>query len=950
MRPRYRGRVPRPLLPLACALLGLLLFAPAALASGGETRALDAAAPTAVTTFSPDRIIVEWASGASRSDRIAARRDADVTSMRPLGDPLFQLLAVEPGQNAGDVLDALRTDPAVQAASRDGYSSLDSVPNDPLFGELWGLSNSGAGIDGFSGAIAGADVNAPLAWDRTTGSPSTVIADLDSGYRFDAPDLGPVAWTNPGEIAGNSVDDDGNGFVDDVHGYDFVGTSADSTTNDSDPTDDNLISGGHGVHTAGTMGAAGNNGVGITGVAQNVRIMPLRVCANSVASENETRCPFSSQIAAINYAGAMGARAANMSLGGTTFNTPERDAIAANPQTLFVISAGNDGADNDFEPHYPCNYDPLAEGKSAVDNVICVAATDQADQLAGFSDWGASSVDLGAPGTETLSTFPILTPTLVDDFETNDFSSKWETTGGTGMGRAAAGDGPLTSFGMNDSPGSAPAPSSVHQSTLTSGISIPAGSGSCKLSGLRFRRADSGSSFSYSILSDGVPVFTNTGSANTAGSAMAPFNTVSITGLGGHAVKVSFGYNAGPSPTAASGIWLDDLKLTCYAPLSTPPGYDFLQGTSMAAPHVTGAAGLLFSLKPAATVTEVRDALLDGVDKVPSLMTKTTSKGRLDVSKAMDVLEGIEPPDDEAPAPPALTSTDPASPANENNPRVIGSAEAGSTVKLFAGSSCAGTAVESGTADQLASPGLAVIVADNTVSEFSATATDAALNTSACSEPIEYTESFPDEVAPAPPELTATAPPSPADDNSPKIRGTAEAGSTIRIYAGTTCAGAPVATGSSAALESPGIAVSVSDNSISHFSATATDAALNKSSCSGSIAYTEVTPIVDELPPGTVEKAEAAIRAANLPAVVALPPKPTCKVPALTGESLGQAKAKLSAAHCTLGVVTKPKTKKGRRPPPLVVKSSSPGAGSAPDSGKVSLTLGPKPKSKKHHH
>ena len=121
---------------------------------------------------------------------------------------------------------------------------------------------------------------------------------------------------------------------------------------------------------------------------------------------------------------------------------------------------------------------------------------------------------------------------------------------------------------------------------------------------------------------------------------MAPFNTVPITGLGGHSVKVSFGYNAGSSPTAANGIWLDDLKLTCYAPLSTPPGYEFLQGTSMAAPHVTGAAGLLFSLKPTATVTEVRDALLAGVDAIPSLAGETVTGGRLDVAKAMDSLEG----------------------------------------------------------------------------------------------------------------------------------------------------------------------------------------------------------------------------------------------------------------------------------------------------------------------
>ena len=202
--------MPRPGLPIVCTLLALLLAAPAALAGGGETRPLGAATPTAIAAFSPNRVIVEWAPGADRGDRIEARQDADVTSMRLLGDPRFQLLAIDPGRSAADVLDALRSDPAVQAASRDGYSSLDSLPNDPKFGQLWGLSNSGSGVNGFIGAVAGADVNAPLAWDRTTGSPSTVIADIDSGYRFDSPDLGPVAWTNPGEVAGNSTDDDSN--------------------------------------------------------------------------------------------------------------------------------------------------------------------------------------------------------------------------------------------------------------------------------------------------------------------------------------------------------------------------------------------------------------------------------------------------------------------------------------------------------------------------------------------------------------------------------------------------------------------------------------------------------------------------------------------------------------------------------------------------------------------
>jgi hypothetical protein len=546
----------------------------------------------------------------------------------------------------------------------------------------------------------------------------------------------------------------------------------------------------------------------------------------------------------------MGARVANMSLGGTSFNSAERDAIAANPQTLFVISAGNDSADNDSEPHYPCNYDPLAEGKSAVDNVICVAATDQADQLASFSDWGAGSVDLAAPGTQTLSTFPVLATTVIDDFQANDFSSHWETTAGAGMGRAGAGDGPLTSFGMNDSPGAAPAPSSVHHSTLTNGIPIPAGSGACTLSGLRFRRADAGSSFSYSVLSDGVPVFTNTGSSNTSGSQMAAFNTVPIMGLGGHSVKLSFGYNAGPSPTAESGIWLDDIKLTCYAPLSTPPGYAFLQGTSMAAPHVTGAAGLLFSLEPGATVAEVHEALLAGVDAIPSLAGETVSGGRLDIAKAMESLEGSVV-DHTAPQKPILSGTVPESGSNENHPRIVGSAEAGDTVTLF--------------------------------------------------------ESF-------------------------------------------GCVGTPIATGTAAQLEGAGIEISVPDNSITFLSASATDAARNRSSCSAASSYLEDTPPKPEGPSGEFEEASRKIEQANPPAAIQPQPTPACRVPKLSGKPLGQATVALKAAHCSLGKVNKPKKKAGQKPGPLIVKSSNPAPGSLSSSGKVDITLGPKPKPKKHHH
>ena len=316
---------------LAAASAALVLGAGGAAAATEASVPSDREAGPVADPAAPvnSRVIVQWERGTNHAERAEARADAGVAYTAELGDPSFQLVEAEDG-GAAAAAAALEADPAVAVAEPDGFRKLEAIPNDPFFAQQWGLRNTGQAVAGLAGGKSGNDIDVVNAWNRTVGTPTTVVADIDSGYRADSPDLGPVEWTNPGEIPNNGIDDDGNGYIDDVHGWDFVGPSSTSPTEDNDPTDDNLISGGHGVHTAGIIGAAGNNGVGISGVARNVRIMPLRVCANEPTT-NEVRCPFSSIIAAINYAGDNGARVANLSLGGTTYSQVEVNAYAATP-------------------------------------------------------------------------------------------------------------------------------------------------------------------------------------------------------------------------------------------------------------------------------------------------------------------------------------------------------------------------------------------------------------------------------------------------------------------------------------------------------------------------------------------------------------------------------------------------------------------------------------------
>ena len=268
--------------------------------------------------------------------------------------------------------------------SRNGTTTPSTVPNDPSFSQLYALHNTGQ-----TGGTIGADIDATAAWDVTTGSQAVVVGVIDTGIDYTHPDLAANIWTNPGEIAGNGIDDDANGFVDDVHGYDFA-------NNDGDPMDDH----GHGTHVSGTIGAVGGNGTGVTGVSWNVSLMALKFLDASGSGWD------SDAIRAINYATMMrtaydvNVRVTNSSWGGGSYDAGLLDAINAGGAAgiMFVAAAGNSGQNADTSPSYPAAYNSPA--------IVSVAATDSTDSLAWFSNYGPTSVDVAAPGVNIISTLP----------------------------------------------------------------------------------------------------------------------------------------------------------------------------------------------------------------------------------------------------------------------------------------------------------------------------------------------------------------------------------------------------------------------------------------------------------------------------------------------------------------------------------------------------------------
>lgn len=316
-------------------------------------------------------------------DMVANILNADV--IRPLSKESNSVLVRKSvAEKREFVVQSLSQNPWVEYAEPNYIYRLvggaSELPNDPELPQLWGLINNGQDIAGQAGR-AGMDVGAERAWQIETGSQEVLVSVIDTGVNYDLPDLAPNMWKNEAELNGEpGVDDDGNGYVDDIHGYDFA-------NKDADPMDDH----GHGSHVSGTIGANGNDGVGIVGVAWKVKIIPIKFLSRSGGGS------LADAVSAIDYSTAMGAVLSNNSWGGGGFSQALYDSIqrAQEAGTLFLAAAGNSRNDNDSRPSYPATYD--------LDNIVSVAAIDNAGNLASFSSYGRTTVDVAAPGVDILS-------------------------------------------------------------------------------------------------------------------------------------------------------------------------------------------------------------------------------------------------------------------------------------------------------------------------------------------------------------------------------------------------------------------------------------------------------------------------------------------------------------------------------------------------------------------
>ena len=567
--------------------------------------------PAAAHPFVRGELIVRFKPGVSAAERADARRDGSATLERSLPIPRTQLLELEPGTPVRPAAAAFERDPRIEYAHPNYLYRTSTVPDDPFFGELWGLHNSGQTLSTSppSGGAVDADIDAPEAWDVTTGSDGVAVAVVDTGISPDHPD-----------VAGQLMA--GRDFVHD----DAVGSDLD----------------GHGTHVAATIGARGNDGAGITGVAQRVRLMPLRALDHTGGGST------ADVASAFDYAGEAGVRIVNASLGTSSYDPTLEQAILAHPDTLFVTAAGNGdpsgGLNNEtLGSEYPCEL--------PAPNILCVAASDQGDGRAWFSNWGPQSVDLAAPGTEIYSAAPAFSTVFQELFEVDLAAwTEGELAGGIPLEHdvpwartTAPGSFSQGMAGLADSP-AGNYPNNANTFVRTAAPVDLTGSTGCQvIFDLRLDVADPGDVLRLEAATSPTGQWTTLFSQNADTGGFETF-AADLKGYHGaydfygQSVYLRFRLQSGPGATA-DGAYVDWVEVVCLGPGG---GHTYSSGTSMAVPHVAGTAALVLAAAPEMSAGELKQTILSTADPVASWSGRTVTGGRLNAAGAVAAAAGVD--------------------------------------------------------------------------------------------------------------------------------------------------------------------------------------------------------------------------------------------------------------------------------------------------------------------
>ena len=552
--------------------------------------------------FAPGELLVKFKTATRAQAYEFDRERFKIKALKRLGErgvhriKLAQEMSVEEAQNF------FRQDPEVEYAEPNYYRYLARTPDDPSYPSQWGLPI----------------ISAPAAWDHSINCTATVVAVIDSGADYEHPDLAANIWTHPAEIAGDGIDNDGNGYIDDTLGWDFI-------FDNGMPIDAD----GHGTHVAGIIAAVGNNSRGVTGVCWNAGIMVLRafdaVGIGTVADVIE----------AMQYARLNGAKIINASYADTSFSQAEQDAVNAlnSAGILLIAAAGNESVDNDQRPSYPASYD--------LPNIIAVTATNQSDHLAGFSNYGLQTVHVAAPGIDVLSTYPSEVDVLSENFETG--TAGWTLPAPINRTRP----GYNSAWSLTDSPGG----------NYANNLDVSAVSPAFDLSARRSTVLD--------FFLEGRMLAGDRLLVETAENAGGPWTSQKVwvqnsvaggwqsfdSGVSGdftgawqaaevkldHLDGKSLGYLRFRFQTDASGTAdgynLDDVVISALG--TGQDTYDFISGTSMATPHVSGLAALIWSTNPGLTAPQVKDRILDCVDRLPDLSGKVFTAGRVNANSSL---------------------------------------------------------------------------------------------------------------------------------------------------------------------------------------------------------------------------------------------------------------------------------------------------------------------------